>query len=116
MVNACEGRAKGEMQIVRGPARANNSKTNCCADILQFRYHRLMRRAKSIVIFFLLVCSEFSGAEENVPLPPSPAANHVRVAFWNIQWFPGHHPNASPEEEQRQIRAVQRDIGSLAAD
>jgi endonuclease/exonuclease/phosphatase family metal-dependent hydrolase len=57
------------------------------------------------------------------PFPPlSPSARPdsssttITAAFWNIQWFPGRRPNASRAEENRQIRAVQRDIGQLTAD
>lgn len=47
-------------------------------------------------------------------IPPS--GSHVRVAYWNIQWFPGRHPNASSREEQKQIAAVQRDIRVINPD
>jgi endonuclease/exonuclease/phosphatase (EEP) superfamily protein YafD len=40
----------------------------------------------------------------------------VTVAFWNIQWFPGHRPDATPGEERRQISAVHADIVRLNAD
>ena len=40
----------------------------------------------------------------------------VNVAFWNIKWFPGGRPSASPNEEARQVRAVHEDIPKLAAD
>jgi endonuclease/exonuclease/phosphatase family metal-dependent hydrolase len=57
------------------------------------------------------------------PFPPlSPSARPVNssttitAAFWNIQWFPGRRPNASRTEEDRQIRAVHRDLGQLTPD
>ena len=57
-------------------------------------------------------------AETTSPTPGltngSPAI--ITAAFWNIQWFPGRRPNASPTEENRQIRAVQRDISAAQAD
>ena len=57
---------------------------------------------------------------QSTPPPPasSPPVNSpsVTAAFWNIQWFPGRRPNASRAEENRQIRAVHRDIGQLTAD
>lgn len=40
----------------------------------------------------------------------------IRASFWNIQWFPGRHPNASASSEQRQIAAVRRDIRQLDGD
>src|ERR1043166_5236082 len=58
-------------------------------------------------------------AQSNPPSSPSPLANSpatVTAAFWNIQWFPGRRPNASRAEENRQIRAVRRDIEQLTAD
>lgn len=46
----------------------------------------------------------------------TPSATTVTASFWNIQWFPGRRPNASRSEENRQIRAVHRDIAQLAPD
>lgn len=40
----------------------------------------------------------------------------MRVAFWNIKWFPGGRPNAYRGEEVRQTKAVHADIAKLAAD
>ena len=40
----------------------------------------------------------------------------MRVAFWNIQWFPGRHPNASVASERAQIASVHRDIRRINAD
>ena len=57
------------------------------------------------------------------PFPPrssAPATNAagsvLRVAFWNIKWFPGGRPNAYKGEEVRQTTAVHLDIPKLAAD
>jgi len=49
------------------------------------------------------------------PFPSSPpeASTTITATFWNIQWFPGRRPNASRSEENRQIRAVQRDVTRL---
>jgi len=47
---------------------------------------------------------------------PSASPPTVRVAFWNVQWFPGRHPNASAIAERQQIAAVQRDMGAIDAD
>ena len=45
------------------------------------------------------------------------APNHsVTIAFWNIQWFPGRHPNASVASERAQIASVHRDIRRINAD
>ncbi len=45
-----------------------------------------------------------------------PSSTTITASFWNIQWFPGRRPNASRAEENRQIRAVHRDIAQLAPD
>jgi hypothetical protein len=51
------------------------------------------------------------------PVPSSGQSGaSVNVAFWNIKWFPGGRPSASPNEEARQVRAVHEDIPKLAAD
>jgi endonuclease/exonuclease/phosphatase family metal-dependent hydrolase len=51
------------------------------------------------------------------PAPTAAAAFvSVTATFWNIQWFPGRRPNASRWEEDRQIRAVHRDLASLTSD
>jgi endonuclease/exonuclease/phosphatase (EEP) superfamily protein YafD len=51
------------------------------------------------------------------PVPSSGEnGTSVNVAFWNIKWFPGGRPSASPNEEARQVRAVHEDIPKLAAD
>jgi endonuclease/exonuclease/phosphatase family metal-dependent hydrolase len=62
---------------------------------------------------------------ETTPSPSPPLSSSagsisssttITAAFWNIQWFPGRRPNASHYEENRQIRAVHRDLGQLSAD
>jgi endonuclease/exonuclease/phosphatase family metal-dependent hydrolase len=50
------------------------------------------------------------------PAPQVSSSSTITAAFWNIQWFPGRRPNASPAEENRQIRAVHRDIAQLTPD
>jgi endonuclease/exonuclease/phosphatase family metal-dependent hydrolase len=40
----------------------------------------------------------------------------ITVAFWNIQWFPGGHPNPSRTDELRQISFVQADMARLNPD
>ena len=50
------------------------------------------------------------------PAPGASISSSITVAFWNIQWFPGYGPDASPWEEGRQIRAVHADIARLNAD
>jgi endonuclease/exonuclease/phosphatase family metal-dependent hydrolase len=55
-------------------------------------------------------------APERISPPESNAAGNLRVAFWNIQWFPGRRPHAGRHEEQNQIAAVQRDMRGIAPD
>lgn len=40
----------------------------------------------------------------------------VTVAFWNIQWFPGGHPNPTRADEIRQTNMVHADITRLNPD
>ena len=62
---------------------------------------------------FVLIVNGGVAAENPESSASSPT---VRVAFWNIQWFPGRHPNASTVAEQQQIIAVQRDMRMMDAD
>lgn len=71
-----------------------------------------LRRAS--VVWLFLWCSTFLVSPAAVAEEPSGPL--VRAAFWNIKWFPGGRPNAYKGEEVRQIRAVQTEIVSLAAD
>lgn len=43
-------------------------------------------------------------------------ASPIKIAYWNIKWFPGGRPNAYRGEEAKQIRAVHHDITLLDAD
>lgn len=50
-------------------------------------------------------------AEPPQPWPPGP----VRVAFWNVQWFPGKHPTRSSETARTaQIRAAAAEVRAAA--
>ena len=40
----------------------------------------------------------------------------VRVAFWNIQWFPGRHPFATASSERAQTASVHRDMRKINVD
>jgi len=62
---------------------------------------------------FVLIVNGGVAAENPESSASSPT---VRVAFWNIQWFPGRHPNASTVAERQQITAVQRDMRTIDAD
>lgn len=82
------------------------------------RYRRQSPWAKSSFLPCLL--ASFLLAAAPVPAETlssaSPGRQPVRVAFWNIQWFPGRRPNASPQAEQQQVAAVQRDMRLFDAD
>ncbi len=65
---------------------------------------------------WLLALLLAASLQAQTPSPLRTAEPHVRVAFWNIQWFPGRHPNASPKEEEKQIGSVQRDMRIINPD
>ena len=73
-----------------------------------------MAKLRWIVLVVLLAISGNSGAQT---ISPSVASPHTaRVAFWNIQWFPGRHPNGSVASERSQIASVHRDMRWINAD
>ncbi len=74
----------------------------------------LMTKLRWIVLVALLSISGNSGAQTTSPSVASPQT--VRVAFWNIQWFPGRRPNASVASERSQIASVHRDMRWIHAD
>src|SRR6188768_454425 len=81
--------------------------------------HSRLPLSASLITLFLAAT-----LEGQTPLSsPSPAAApaevagpSVRVAFWNIKWFPGGRPNAYKSEEIKQIRSIHSEIPKLAAD
>src|SRR2546430_17238498 len=73
-----------------------------------------MTKSRWIVLIALVAISGNSGAQ--TPTPSAAPPQIVRVAFWNIQWFPGRHPNASVASERAQIASVHRDIRRINAD
>lgn len=81
------------------------------------------RLPRLVVLLPLVLAASLLGQTSPWPFPSRSAAPvaipggpSVRVAFWNIKWFPGGRPNAYKGEEIRQIRAVHADIPKLAAD
>lgn len=91
---------------------------------LAYRYYReyslaMLPRFSAWFVSGLLLASNLCAQP-----PPSPSGpvsslsppNTITASFWNIQWFPGRRPNASRSDENRQIRAVHRDIEQLDAD
>jgi endonuclease/exonuclease/phosphatase (EEP) superfamily protein YafD len=73
-----------------------------------------MTKLRWIVLVALLAISGRSSAQTTSPSVTSPPT--VRLAFWNIQWFPGRHPNASLASERSQIASVHRDMRWINAD
>jgi endonuclease/exonuclease/phosphatase family metal-dependent hydrolase len=55
-------------------------------------------------------------AEITPPSRSAPTPATITATFWNVQWFPGRRPNASRNEENRQIRAVHDDLSQLTSD
>src|SRR5438309_8457620 len=65
------------------------------------------------LVAFLAISGNFAAQP---PAPSAASSQTVRVAFWNIQWFPGRHPNASVASERSQVASVHRDIRLIKAD
>ena len=65
------------------------------------------------LVAFLAISGNFAAQP---PAPSAASSQTVRVAFWNIQWFPGRHPNASAASERSQVASVHRDMRRINAD
>lgn len=78
-------------------------------------FPRILAPLFLIALFATSLCA----ATNPTPSPAQPtstSAHTITATFWNIQWFPGRRPNASRSEENRQIRAVHRDLAQLNPD
>ena len=64
-------------------------------------------------LFAFLIAGILLGQDTSAP---STSTSPLRLAFWNIQWFPGRHPSASPKEEEKQIASVQEDMRAINPD
>jgi endonuclease/exonuclease/phosphatase (EEP) superfamily protein YafD len=73
-----------------------------------------MMKFRWIALVALLAISGNFAAQS--PVPSAASSQTVRVAFWNIQWFPGRHPNASVASERSQVASVRRDVRWINAD
>jgi endonuclease/exonuclease/phosphatase (EEP) superfamily protein YafD len=88
--------------------------------LLPYRYHAAMSPRLFASLVTIALCASALCAETTPP--PSPpgrvdtSSTTITAAFWNVQWFPGRRPNASRAEENRQVRAVHRDLAQLAPD
>lgn len=61
-----------------------------------------------------LAAGTLSAEPSPSPSPPPSSPATITATFWNIQWFPGRRPNASRTDENRQVRAVHRDVTQLS--
>lgn len=95
---------------------------NCLLLHAQGMTGKLPRR--SILTGLALTSAGLLWAEAS-PLPFSSDSNiqsldrigrSLTVAFWNIQWFPGGHPNPSHTDELRQTSFVHADMARLNPD
>lgn len=64
------------------------------------------------IVFVVLIAISGNCAGQGVSAPPQV----VRVAFWNIQWFPGRHPFATASSERAQTASVHRDMRKINVD
>ena len=83
----------------------NNART------FHLRYHRRMLALRWILFVVVVAISGNCAAQDASAPPPA-----VRVAFWNIQWFPGRHPFATASSERAQTASVHRDMRKINAD
>jgi len=63
-------------------------------------------------IFFVFVAISGNCSAQDAGASPQV----VRVAFWNIQWFPGRHPFATASSERAQTASVHRDMRKINVD
>ena len=54
-------------------------------------------------------------APGNLPIAAKNQA-HVRIVSWNLQWFPGHKPNATDEAAAEHMAAAQKAVADLKPD
>jgi endonuclease/exonuclease/phosphatase (EEP) superfamily protein YafD len=54
--------------------------------------------------------------KSSAALPGVSASGGLTVAFWNIQWFPGSHPEPDKDSELRQTTSVHSEISRINAD
>ncbi len=73
-----------------------------------------MRRfPRSVALVFAAMASFAVSLPVAGQQPPS---KPVRISFWNVEWFPGHKPEASPAEEIAHLANVQPEVAKLAPD
>ena len=75
------------------------------------RYHRRMFALRWAIFSVFVAISGNCSAQDAGASPQV-----VRVAFWNIQWFPGRHPFATASSERAQTASVHRDMRKIDVD
>src|SRR5687767_11308743 len=50
------------------------------------------------------------------PPAPSTAQQNVRIVAWNLEWFPGHKPEPTPQAEKQQMDAAKSALAQLKPD
>jgi endonuclease/exonuclease/phosphatase family metal-dependent hydrolase len=102
------------MELYDGAAEVNLTQRQIRAALSICAMVDPMMKQGGIALFLFFAISGNSGAQTTSPSTAHPQT--VRVAFWNIQWFPGRHPNASVASERSQIASVHRDMRRIYAD
>lgn len=77
-------------------------------------------------VFFIIAITAFAGGllAQTSPWPfpsrpgtgPTAAKPALTVGYWNIQWFPGRHPDTTPADESSQIASVHNDMKQINVD
>lgn len=87
------------------------------SSVLNFRVPREYRSATVLLVGGLLLLAVFAGlrrwghsappaAPAGSPPARTPSARTLTLTFWNLEWFPGHHPKANDAARQRHVAAV----------
>jgi endonuclease/exonuclease/phosphatase (EEP) superfamily protein YafD len=77
---------------------------------------RVLRQAAGSRFYFWLLCACIAGGTFAQSEPSPSPKSELKVAFWNIQWFPGRGPNPTRGRETKQIASVHRDIANIDAE
>lgn len=60
----------------------------------------------------LLALAGLAALPASLPAQATP----FRISFWNLEWFPGHRPESTPEEKAAHIAIIQPEVAKLAPD
>ena len=70
----------------------------------------------SITSIFWAEISPWPASSRSNTLSLDQTSRSITVAFWNMQWFPGGHPNPSRTDKLRQIGSVRADMARFNPD